>query len=32
MIVKIKAPKKGTITFKATMKNFRTGVITMVVR
>ena len=32
VIVKIKAPKKGTITFRATMKNFRTGVITMVVR
>ena len=30
--VKIKAPKKGTITFRATMKNFRTGVVTMVVR
>jgi hypothetical protein len=32
VIVKIKAPKKGTITFRATMKNFRTGVITMAVR
>jgi hypothetical protein len=32
VIVKIKAPKKGTITLRATMKNFRTGVVTMAVR